>query len=155
MEKKDIRLVSNFSARPIIGRLNKHLLKVAIAHLVRNAIEATPHGGNPGDYLGGTPSGRIDHPGHRPGHGSEVVARVFEPFYTTKVGGSGLGMVFVHQIVEEHRGEIALDSQVGQGTTVTIRLPLRFTEAPVKPGGGARNVPRQGPPSPFIHELLK
>ena len=44
-------------------------------------------------------------------------------------------MVFVHQIVEEHRGEIALDSQVGKGTTVTIRLPLRFTEAPVKKSG--------------------
>jgi signal transduction histidine kinase len=66
----------------------------------------------------------------------EVVARVFEPFYTTKVGGSGLGMVFVHQIVEEHRGEISLDSQMGQGTAVTIHLPLRFAEAPVKRPGG-------------------
>jgi signal transduction histidine kinase len=41
-----------------------------------------------------------------------------------------LGMVFVRQIVDEHRGVITLDSRLGQGTTVTIRLPLRFTEAP-------------------------
>ena len=70
MEKKAIHLVSGFSSRPIVGRLNKHLLKVAIAHLVRNAIEATPHGEIRVDYLGGAPSGRVDHPGHRPGHGS-------------------------------------------------------------------------------------
>jgi signal transduction histidine kinase len=39
-------------------------------------------------------------------------------------------MVFVRQIVDEHRGVINLDSKVGRGTTVTIRLPLRFVEAP-------------------------
>ena len=135
MEKKDIHLVSDLSSRPIVGRLNKHLLKVAIAHLVRNAIEATPQG----EIRVTTSMERqlaeliIQDTGR--GMAPEVVARVFEPFYTTKVGGSGLGMVFVHQIVEEHRGEIALDSQVGKGTTVTIRLPLLFTEAPAKKGG--------------------
>jgi signal transduction histidine kinase len=136
MEKKDIRLVSDFYPHPIVGRLNKHLLKVALAHLVRNAIEATPHG----EIRVTTAMERnlaelvIQDTGR--GMAKEVVERVFEPFYTTKVGGSGLGMVFVHQIVEEHRGEIALDSQVGKGTKVTIRLPLRFTETPAKGSGG-------------------
>ena len=135
MEKRGIRLVSGFYPQPIMGRLNKHLLKVAIAHLVRNAIEATPHG----EIRVATSMERnlaelvIQDTGR--GMAPEVVARVFEPFYTTKVGGSGLGMVFVHQIVEEHRGEIALDSQLGKGTKVTIRLPLRFTETQVKPSG--------------------
>ena len=59
-----------------------------------------------------------------------VVDKVFVPFYTTKIGGTGLGMVFVRQIVDEHRGVITLDSKVGRGTTVTIRLPLRFAETP-------------------------
>jgi two-component system, sporulation sensor kinase E len=59
----------------------------------------------------------------------EVVAKVFEPFYTTKIGGTGLGMIFVAQIVAEHRGKINIDSQVGQGTTVAIELPLRFVES--------------------------
>jgi signal transduction histidine kinase len=132
MERRDIRLVSGFYPNPIVGRFNKHLLKVAIAHLVRNAIEATPHGQihvatsmerNLAEVI-------IRDTGR--GMAKEVVERVFEPFYTTKVGGSGLGMVFVHQIVEEHRGEIAVDSQVGRGTAVTIRLPLRFAETPAK-----------------------
>ncbi|MGD0828278.1 MAG: ATP-binding protein, partial [Desulfobaccales bacterium] len=61
---------------------------------------------------------------------SEVVEKVFVPFYTTKLGGTGLGMVFVRQIVDEHRGTISLDSKMGRGTTVTIRLPLRFADRP-------------------------
>jgi signal transduction histidine kinase len=60
----------------------------------------------------------------------EVVEKVFVPFYTTKIGGTGLGMVFVRQIVDEHRGIITLESKVGRGTTVTIRLPHRFTDSP-------------------------
>ena len=102
---------------------------------MRNAIEATPHGEirvttSMEQHLAEV---TIQDTGR--GMAKEVVDRVFEPFYTTKVGGSGLGMVFVHQIVEEHRGEIALNSQVGKGTTVTIRLPLLFTEAPLKKDG--------------------
>jgi signal transduction histidine kinase len=60
----------------------------------------------------------------------DVVDKVFVPFYTTKLGGTGLGMVFVRQIVDEHRGTITLESRLGRGTTVTIRLPLRFGERP-------------------------
>ena len=69
----------------------------------------------------------------------EVVDKVFVPFYTTKLGGTGLGMVFVRQIVDEHRGTITLDSKPGRGTTVTIRLPHRFAERPEVSGeeGGA------------------
>ncbi|MGA8571634.1 MAG: ATP-binding protein [Desulfobaccales bacterium] len=51
--------------------------------------------------------------------------------FTTKVGGTGLDMVFVRQIIDEHRGTIGLESVVGQGTTVTIRLPIRFAESPI------------------------
>ena len=86
----------------------------------------------------------------------EVVEKVFVPFYTTKIGGTGLGMVFVRQIVDEHRGVITLESKVGRGTTVTIRLPHRFTDSPevadelppaAPPGGPARG-PCRGPVDP-------
>ena len=60
-----------------------------------------------------------------------------------KIGGTGLGMVFVRQIVDEHRGVINLDSKVGRGTTVTIRLPLRFVEAP---GVSGPEAPPEAPP---------
>jgi signal transduction histidine kinase len=128
---KRINPVADICPTPLAGRLNKHLLKVALAHLLRNAIEAT----RPGGYIRVRTAKEkdfallvIQDTGR--GMPPDVVERVFVPFYTTKIGGTGLGMVFVRQIVDEHRGIITLESKVGKGTTITIRLPHRFGEAP-------------------------
>jgi signal transduction histidine kinase len=131
LKAKNISLIFELCDTPLVGRLNKHLLKVALSHLLRNAIEAMRPGGT---LMVQTLRDKhfatliIRDTGR--GMAADVVEKVFVPFYTTKLGGTGLGMVFVRQIVDEHRGVITLDSKLGQGTTVTIRLPLRFTEAP-------------------------
>jgi signal transduction histidine kinase len=131
LRAKNLSLVAELCPEPLVGRFNKHLLKVALAHLVRNAVEATPRGGT---VLSRTAREQqfavliLQDTGR--GMPPEVVEKVFVPFYTTKIGGTGLGMVFVRQIVDEHRGVITLESQVGRGTTVTIRLPHRFTDSP-------------------------
>ncbi len=49
--------------------------------------------------------------------------RIFEPFYTTKNGGTGLGLAMVHRVVENHGGELQLESELDRGTTFRIRLP--------------------------------
>lgn len=129
IQAKNLGLITDLHSQPLVGRLNPHLLKVALSHLVRNAIEATrPHGKIKvrttveKDYAVLT----IQDTGR--GMPPDVVDKVFVPFYTTKIGGTGLGMVFVRQIVDEHRGVITLESKVGRGTTVTIRLPHRFVD---------------------------
>jgi signal transduction histidine kinase len=128
---KKINLVAELSAGPLLGRIDKQLLQVALSHLLRNAVEATHPGGT---VLVRTSMDQehviliIQDMGR--GMAPEVVDKVFIPFYTTKIGGTGLGMVFVHQIVEEHRGTISLESKLGRGTTVTIKLPHRFGELP-------------------------
>lgn len=65
-----------------------------------------------------------------PGLSDELKWRIFEPFFTTKAKGSGLGLAVVKRIVESHRGEISLESSVGQGTRFTIRLPVLQEGAP-------------------------
>lgn len=141
---KNLILVTDICPRPLAGRFNNHLLKVALAHIIRNAVEATPPQGKiliktamEKNYAVLT----IQDTGR--GMPPDVVEKVFVPFYTTKIGGTGLGMVFVRQIVDEHRGVITLESKLGRGTTVTMRLPHRFAETP-----GVTAEPPPGPMEP-------
>ncbi len=68
------------------------------------------------------------------GMSAETLSRVFEPYYTTKPAGSGLGLLIVRRIVREHGGELAVESHEGKGLALTIRLPhanqrIRMLEA--------------------------
>jgi signal transduction histidine kinase len=150
LRAKNISLVPEICPGPLVGRYNKHLLKVALAHLVRNAVEATRPGGTVLVRTAMEPKFAllVIHDTGR-GMSQEVVERVFVPFYTTKIGGTGLGMVFVRQIVDEHRGVITLESKVGRGTTVTIRLPHRFADRPEVEG---ELPPATGPGAPAAPE---
>jgi signal transduction histidine kinase len=58
----------------------------------------------------------------------ETRAHIFEPFFTTKKRGTGLGLAIVKQIIEQHGGTIAVESSPGQGTTITIDLPLKGSD---------------------------
>jgi signal transduction histidine kinase len=57
------------------------------------------------------------------GMSPENLSRVFEPYFTTKTSGTGLGLLIVRRIVREHGGELSIESSAGKGLTVTIRLP--------------------------------
>ena len=57
------------------------------------------------------------------GMSAENLSRVFEPYFTTKPSGSGLGLLIVRRIVREHGGELSIESSQGKGLTLTIRLP--------------------------------
>ena len=110
-------------------------------NLILNAIEAMPKGGKlnikafkvdiPSMPLKGPASiqsnGRtyIDVVIEDSGEGipKEKLETIFDPFYTTKPAGLGLGLSIVYRIIKEHQGEIRVDSRVGQGTTFTITLP--------------------------------
>jgi len=56
------------------------------------------------------------------------MAKIFEPYFTTKDFGSGLGLTLVYKIIKEHQGEINLQSKEGEGTTFTITLPVPLRE---------------------------
>jgi signal transduction histidine kinase len=67
----------------------------------------------------------------------EAMSKIFEPYFTTKAGGSGLGLLIVRRIVREHGGEIELVSNEGQGLTLSIRLPIHGQSARMLPGSAA------------------
>jgi len=76
------------------------------------------------------------------GMSAESLSRVFEPYFTTKSSGSGLGLLIVRRIVREHGGEMAIESNEGKGLTLTLRLPyldkrVRMLEAG-KPSSSSR-----------------
>ena len=59
-----------------------------------------------------------------PGMSEDIKSKVFEPFFSTKEEGIGLGLPIAQRIVEEHGGEIRVESSPGEGATFTILLPL-------------------------------
>jgi two-component system sensor histidine kinase HydH len=63
----------------------------------------------------------------------ELLSQVFFPYFTTRQGGSGIGLAISQKIVTDHQGTIEVESEVGQGTTVIIRLPLRQPETAARP----------------------
>jgi signal transduction histidine kinase len=63
----------------------------------------------------------------------ETMARVFEPYFTTKIGGSGLGLMITQRIVRAHGGEVVIASDPGQGLKLTIRLPRHDRQVEMLP----------------------
>jgi two-component system NtrC family sensor kinase len=99
-------------------------LAIVLGNLVGNAVDVLPEGGRIRIAAGGT-EGRVqlevtdDGPGIDPG----LVHRVFEPFYSTKVRGMGLGLAMCRAIVDNHGGEIRVSSAAGSGARFTVVLP--------------------------------
>jgi signal transduction histidine kinase len=105
--------------------LNKDMFMQALLNLMLNAEQAMPQGGS----LTIQASRDHDHVclsliDTGPGMSPEVAARIFEPFYSTKPGGSGLGLPTTRRIIEAHRGAIEVQSEPGRGTKFSIRLPI-------------------------------
>jgi signal transduction histidine kinase len=107
-----------------------------LVNLIKNAMQAMTKGGTLTLQTGEGPDGVwvsvTDTGGGIP---QEQLNRIFEPFYTTKKKGSGLGLMIVQRIVRAHGGRIDLESQLDRGTTFRIWLPFqekkpRLLEAP-------------------------
>jgi signal transduction histidine kinase len=93
-------------------------------NLCLNAVQAMHDGGELRVTVG-VVDGRLTVQVSDTGHGISPadVDHVFEPFYSTKPGGSGLGLALVHRIVQDHGGDIDVESS-GAGSTFTLRLPV-------------------------------
>ena len=115
------RLARQLAASPI----DVAQIKQALVNLVKNAAQSMTKGGvlsvQTDSGVDGVVVSIADTGGGIP---QEQINRIFEPFYTTKKKGTGLGLMIVQRIVRDHGGRIDLESHVGKGTTFRIWLPL-------------------------------
>jgi two-component system, cell cycle sensor histidine kinase and response regulator CckA len=122
------------------GQINQ-----AFNNVVINALQAMPGGGTltvrgenvtlPADSAG-LPAGRyvkLSFSDEGCGIPHEDLQRIFDPYFTTKAGGTGLGLASVHSIINKHNGKVEVDSVIGKGTTFTLYLPSAEGPAHAEP----------------------
>ena len=134
-----IQVRKELAARAPVVQGIEHKLQQVFLNLFLNARDAMPKGGwltivTREDDRGAV----VEVADTGSGIPAEVLSRIYDPFFTTKeIGkGTGLGLSITYGIIQEHEGTISCDSQVGQGTRFTIRLPL--AEARPQAAGHAR-----------------
>jgi nitrogen fixation/metabolism regulation signal transduction histidine kinase len=106
-------------------QLDRDQMKQAFYNVIKNSVEAVHRHGRlriRTDLADTHVIVRFDDSGG--GMSAENLSRVFEPYFTTKPSGSGLGLLIVRRIVREHGGELSIESNQGKGLTLTIRLPF-------------------------------
>jgi signal transduction histidine kinase len=122
-----VRLRLRRAPEDIVADVGAKLIKQAVLNLMINALQAMPAGG--GELiLSLTTDGRqanIDVIDTGTGIPPDAVEKIFQAYYSTKKGGTGLGLAMTHRIVSEHGGTIAVQSDVGKGSDFTISIPLK------------------------------
>jgi two-component system sensor histidine kinase PilS (NtrC family) len=118
-------LEEDLPKRPAIVSGDPEQLKQVCWNIARNALKAMPDGGKFGVSLANVDGNRLRLSFSDTGCGMspEQVERLFEPF-TSTTGGTGLGLSIVYQIIRDHSGTINVRSRLGEGTTITIELPV-------------------------------
>lgn len=144
----NVRVLTEFPRELPAFPLDSHLLKQALVNLIVNAAQAMPKGGTVTvratvESQGGVPWLTVQVRDEGVGLTQRATAKMFQPFFTTKATGTGLGLAVVKRIVDAHLGEVsAKANEDGEGTTFTVRFPPT-TET----RSGALTPPR---PSPAI-----
>jgi signal transduction histidine kinase len=106
-------------------RADRRLLERAVVNLLENALQAVGERGwiRVGLRSDGARGVLIEVRDSGPGVDPEIRDRIFEPFFSTKTSGSGLGLALVKKIAEDHGGGVALESGGREGTRAILRLP--------------------------------
>ena len=121
----DLILERSLSKVPLICNVDRNLFKRCIMHLLINAREASKDGLHITLTSSRTDSNAIiDVADSGKGMSRHEMDHVFDPFYSTKGEGVGMGLTFVHFVITEHSGQVELTSKKGKGTRFRIRFPL-------------------------------
>jgi PAS domain S-box-containing protein len=141
IKDRDILVETEYERDVPTVELDRDQLKQAFYNIIKNALQAMGTGGilritierNDTHVL-------VSFTDNGSGITSEHVTRIFEPYFTTKATGSGLGLLIVRRIVRDHGGEMEMQSEVGRGTTVRVLLPLKERRLRMLPGATTNDV---------------
>ncbi len=155
LSTRHITLITRMPKESLIANVDSDLLKQAALNVIQNGAQAMPEGGRLEVILeeeqnsGGDSeaparvNGRRanDRPGQAPagmallrvadeGHGipAEIREKIFDLYFTTKSGGSGIGLAMTYRILQFHHGSVEVQSREGRGTEFRLRIPLAATE---------------------------
>jgi len=123
----DVTLETNLSENLPLAEVDKDQLQQCLINLALNATEATEAGGKvtfTTRFVPETEMIEITVSDTGTGISDENMGKIFDAFFTTKGDGTGLGLAITRDIIKEHGGTIDVESELGQGTSFTIRLPL-------------------------------
>jgi two-component system sensor histidine kinase PilS (NtrC family) len=119
------RIATEIGGHPQPVVADEQQLRQAFYNLARNAIQAMPHGGTM--RVLARPEGTdyvIRWSDEGVGMEPQQIQEIFQPFKAFRKGGTGLGLAVVYSILSDHRGDIKVESEIGKGTTFTLRIPL-------------------------------
>jgi signal transduction histidine kinase len=125
----NVTLLSDFPLKPLMVNIDADLLKQAALNVIQNGAQAMPEGGTLRVALEENRKFavlRIADEG--PGIPDDIREKIFDLYFTTKSGGSGIGLAMTYRILQLHYGSIEVQSNPGQGTEFQLRIPLAVTE---------------------------
>jgi two-component system sensor histidine kinase HydH len=128
VEDKKIRVQMRFDDRIPLVPFDAAMLQQAFLNLYLNAIDAMAEGGTltiHTQFEAGKNRAVVEIADSGSGIGEEALPHIFNPFFTTKKYGTGLGLSQVKKIIDQHQGSIEILSRKGEGTRVIITLPLQ------------------------------
>jgi two-component system, NtrC family, sensor kinase len=124
---KQVTLTTDLAIGDPIARIDAAQIRQCLLNLIRNAAEAVVAKGSGHVTLRTRDAGsriEIDVEDNGTGIPAELLPQLFDPFFSTKEDGSGLGLALTQQIVRDHGGDLRVESTVGRGTTFTVSVPV-------------------------------
>jgi signal transduction histidine kinase len=124
-----VTLVSRLPSKPLVAKIDADLLKQAVLNVIQNGAQAMQQGGRLEVMLeeeGKTAVLRVSDEG--PGIPEDIREKIFDLYFTTKSGGSGIGLAMTYRILQFHHGSVEVQSKTERGAEFLLRIPLAATE---------------------------
>jgi signal transduction histidine kinase len=128
-----VTLVSHLPAKPLTANIDADLLKQAVLNVIQNGAQSMAEGGTlevhlTEDVKAGSKSALLRVTDEGPGISEEIREKIFDLYFTTKSGGSGIGLAMTYRILQLHHGSIQVESRSGGGAEFLLRIPLTNLE---------------------------